>query len=324
MDNHLISIIIPAYNAELYISHSLESCLEQTYSNIEIIVINDGSDDNTENIVNDYVSNYSNIKLISIENSGVSTARNIGINSSSGEYLMFLDADDILCPWAVEHLLDIILIEKADIAIGESISTTNLLDNISKNESIQTTVWNGTEALQKSLADHPLTYSVWAKLYRKEKITDVFFDAKYRIHEDSLFFFMCCTKEPKVIITNEVVHQYYASPDSASRSKFSEKKLDILLVSTEKGNIIQKLYPQFNHMLYNLMIKSKMALLNTLLSSSGYNHIEKECINYIIKYKKYFVPATSFDKKWFFIITHHLYYIFKWYKSKKTVKLNVK
>ena len=317
MNNSLVSIIIPAYNAELYIRYSLELCLKQTYKNIEVIVINDGSTDNTQNIVDEYISNHSNIKLISIKNAGVSNARNMGIKHSSGEYLMFLDADDQLCSWAVEDLLNVIATHSADIVVGGTTAIKSLSDDICRGASSQIIIWEGLEPLKNAIEDHPFANAVWAKIYRKKKIENIFFDTRCRIHEDSLFFFMCCTREPKVVITDEVIHKCYISPNSASRSKFSEKKLDILLAAEEKKKIIEKEYPQFRHEIYNLMIKAKMAVLLQLLSTKGYRCLEKECISYIIKNKKYFIPAIKLDKKWFFIITHHLYYVYKWYKLKK-------
>ena len=317
MDNPLVSIIIPVYNGEDYISYAIESCLKQTYKNIEVIVINDGSVDNTKNIIDDYVSKNNNIKLISIENAGVSNARNLGIRSSLGEYLMFLDADDRLCSWAVEDLLNMILDYNADISVGQSSVVTSLSADISKNEASEIIVWKEIEPLKHSVEDHPYTYSACAKLYRKQKIENIFFDIRYRINEDSLFFFMCCTRQPEVVITTETVYLCYQSLNSASRSEFSSKKLDIGLVLEEKKGILKQLYPEWDDKIYNLEIKSKMTLLVQLLSSRGYRHVEKECIKYIIKHKNHFLPATEFDKKWFSIIIHHLYYPFKLYKRVK-------
>ena len=91
-----ISVIIPIYNMELYLSKALDSVLAQTLKDIEIICINDGSDDNSGNILNEYKNKYENIKIIDQENHGVGYARNVGINNAAGEYLAFLDPDDYL------------------------------------------------------------------------------------------------------------------------------------------------------------------------------------------------------------------------------------
>ena len=94
----LASIIIPAYNAERYISEAIESVINQTYTNWELIIVNDGSTDNTEKIAQSYAQKDSRITYITQENKGVSVARNIGYNASKGDYLGFLDADDYWLP----------------------------------------------------------------------------------------------------------------------------------------------------------------------------------------------------------------------------------
>ena len=91
---NLISIIIPAYNIENYIAKCLDSLLNQTYRNLEIIVVDDGSSDNTGKVIDDYLSKYDNIKVIHKKNAGVSAARNSGIEVASGDYIGFVDGDD--------------------------------------------------------------------------------------------------------------------------------------------------------------------------------------------------------------------------------------
>ena len=100
--NPLVSIVIPAYNASKFIEETIESVKRQKYQNWELIVVNDGSKDNTEDIVSKYVLNDSRIRLINTKNNGVSQARNRGIFETSGQYVAFLDADDV---WLPENLL---------------------------------------------------------------------------------------------------------------------------------------------------------------------------------------------------------------------------
>ncbi len=119
MNNPLVSVIIPAYNAGKYIESAVESVLRQSYTNIELIVVNDGSTDNTL----DVLSHFSDIKILSTSNKGVSHARNVGIDTSKGEYISFLDADDELEINAIEHLLSSCLKWNADICSGLSYTT---------------------------------------------------------------------------------------------------------------------------------------------------------------------------------------------------------
>ena len=115
--NEIVSIIVPAYNAERTINRCIDSILKQSYGNLEIIIINDGSKDSTEEKCMKYIKN-KKIKYIRIKNSGVSNARNIGIENSTGTYIMFVDSDDIILPYVVERAIKLALEHNADIVYG--------------------------------------------------------------------------------------------------------------------------------------------------------------------------------------------------------------
>lgn len=113
-----VSIIVPIYNDEKYIKQCLDSILEQTYTNIELIIINDGSTDNSQNIIEEYKNKFLEIKIINQPNSGVSYARNIGLNNATGEYIMFVDSDDIIAKDYIKQMMDIL--KKNDLDIIKS------------------------------------------------------------------------------------------------------------------------------------------------------------------------------------------------------------
>ncbi len=113
----LISIIIPIYNTSKYLSKCIESAINQTYKNIEIILVNDGSTDDSPNICNHYKNKYKNVKVIHKENGGLSDARNAGINLALGKYILFLDSDDSLDQYAIEKLYENINFYNSDMAI---------------------------------------------------------------------------------------------------------------------------------------------------------------------------------------------------------------
>ena len=224
--NEKVSVIIPAYNAEKYVKECLNSVLNQTYQNIEIIVINDGSKDGTKAILDEYTQAASNIVVIHTENGGVSRARNIGLDNVSGNYIMFLDADDLLVPNAVELLLQDLKNNNADIAVG-------LMDSNVKNvaavcEGTTIAVWKGTEGLEKSLEDNPFTYSSCAKLFKSPALKNVRFIEGRKIHEDSYFVFCSFINQPTVVVRDVYIYKYRTNENSASHAAFSEKYFDIL------------------------------------------------------------------------------------------------
>jgi glycosyltransferase involved in cell wall biosynthesis len=120
----LISIVIPCFNSEQYLSETLESCLQQTYPNWEIIVVDDGSTDASLKIARNYSHYYSGIEVISIENNGQCFARNLGMKKAQGEYIQFLDSDDLLAPQYLEEQLKVLNAYQADLSICGEICFT--------------------------------------------------------------------------------------------------------------------------------------------------------------------------------------------------------
>ena len=113
----LVSIIIPVYNVKEYLKECVESCITQSYDNIEIVLVDDGSTDGSGKICDEFSSKYERIKCIHKKNGGLSDARNYGIENSSGDYVMFVDSDDLISNNIVEELLTLIVDNRADVSV---------------------------------------------------------------------------------------------------------------------------------------------------------------------------------------------------------------
>lgn len=147
-----VSLIIPVYNFENYIAATLESAFRQDYPNLEIIVVNDGSEDKSQQIVSDMLNKHNNLRLINQPNQGVSVARNTGVKASNGEYIIFSDADDLLNPDYVSYLVKNALEYNADISIGTGIYTNYKIGNIkASNRDRNITIIPQKEAIVKML-----------------------------------------------------------------------------------------------------------------------------------------------------------------------------
>ena len=154
-----ISVIIPAYNAERWIEEACRSVLKQTLTNWELIVVDDGSDDRTYEIVGKLTEKNPSIILIHTKNSGVSKARNQGIVEATGEYVIFLDADDRLAPKALEVLYQAITEHQADMAIGWKTDMTQEGELRGCPYQRERRLLIGAESLEYSLRDHPSMYA---------------------------------------------------------------------------------------------------------------------------------------------------------------------
>ena len=183
--NEMISCIIPMYNAELYIDRCIQSVLNQTYKNVEIVVVDDGSKDSSLEIVKKLYHS-DGIKLIQKTNGGVSSARNVGMLEATGEYIFFLDSDDFLPNNSFELLIDKIRQYYADMVIGrdicfnegESIPEDTYCGNVS--------LWEDDTTLVNTLKDFPNTWNVCGKLFKKSFIQSLSYVEGKGIGEDSL------------------------------------------------------------------------------------------------------------------------------------------
>ncbi len=309
--NEKVSVIIPAYNAEKYLRECLDSVLNQTYKNVELIIVNDGSQDGTKDILEEYKSRYSNVQVIHTENGGVSRARNIGLEHADSDYIMFLDSDDLLVSNAIEILLFDLKDNVADIACGLMNSGVSN-GAISCNET-KTAVWKGTEAIEKALEDNPYTYSSCAKLFKRQVLDKVRFIEGRKIHEDSYFVFCTLMNQPTVVVRDVYIYKYRPNENSASHAAFSEKYFDILYFAEEKRKAIEENYPQFLDKAKNMLVKSNIAMLQCLLNTNDkkYKKDIKACIQMVKRYKKYFIPTYPGDERRFKIIVYNLYGIYK-------------
>lgn len=318
MKSELVSVIIPVYNCEKYIVDCVDSVLMQTYDNIEIIIVNDGSTDRTGEILRERYDQNSKCILIEQSNGGVCKARNTGLEVARGEFIMFVDADDALYADSIEILHDMIFEQNADIVSGSCIrfdSNEPIPKGSRDTAPLSISVWKGKEALLKALEDCPSMYACWGKLYRRECVQMIRFCEGRKIHEDSFFVFQCLLQCLTFISATITIYKYRVTPNSASRSSFSEKYFDILFFAQEKVRLVKECFPEFIPLLPNLQIKAYLALLRNLCKTreKKYKCYEEDAVRYIIANKAHFRPAIPGDERFFKIVSKRLYWLYKIY-----------
>lgn len=229
----MISIIIPAYNVENYIETSINSVLNQTYKNIEVIVINDGSTDNTRQILNRFEGKDNRLKIIHKENTGVSDTRNQGIEMATGDYIGFIDSDDEIMPNMYEILYLNIKKYNADIShCGFELRNKNFSKNFNGTGNIH--IQSQKEALVSLLKGDLFEPAIWNKLYRRKMLENVKFDKRVKFNEDLLFNVDAFKNAKKVVFHDLPLYKYIHNPLSASRSTQSyEIQKSVLIVAEE-------------------------------------------------------------------------------------------
>lgn len=217
MAEKLVSVIVPAYNIEKYISRCLDSIIVQTYKNLEIIVVDDGSKDKTVEILDNYEKKDSRVKIIHKENGGVSSARNKGLDIAKGDYIGFVDGDDSIEPNMYEILVKLLEEENADIAhCGYQMIFPNRVDyyyNTGRRKT-QTT----QEGIKDLLSGKMIEPALYNKLYRRELFNSIRLDEKIRINEDLEANYRLFKNSKKSIYYDVPLYHYMIRSSSATKT----------------------------------------------------------------------------------------------------------
>ena len=230
MKDYKISIIIPIYNVEKYLEKCIESCLSQTYKNLEIILVNDGSTDNSKNICELYMKKDKRIVYIEKNNGGLSDARNMGIRKAKGDYFFFLDSDDWINNDSICKLVHSVIKCNSDIVVGCYLETS---EKGTYGENVfgpkKEEVMSGIDSVNKLINEgNSIGVVVWNKLYKKELFDHVIFE-KGKIHEDVYFTPKVLYYAKKVSFINDVVYFYRNDREgSITNKKLSKRNLDSL------------------------------------------------------------------------------------------------
>lgn len=235
--NKLISIIIPVYNTESFIKECIESVLKQTYRNLEIILVDDGSPDGSGHICDVYAERDSRIKVIHKLNGGLSDARNVGIKIAQGKYLIFIDSDDCVAERMVEKLYLAAEEEQADMAMCnfEYIYEKGVERNSSLSDSpIKNEVLLKEEVIDKLFQDKAWYYIVaWNKIYKRELWKDLHYPKGY-IYEDEAVIHRLLNRCNKVVTLEEKLYYYRQVQGSIMHCDNKEKRLDIYFALADR------------------------------------------------------------------------------------------
>ena len=221
-----ISIIVPVYNVEKYLARCLESIINQTYQNLEIICVNDGSTDNSLQILNNYAAKDKRIIVINQENKGLSAARNAGLKRAGGTYVSFIDSDDFVHPQFVEILLYLIKQNQADISVARILKNKtqkNIIPETINKANIHAKIESNPLFSILSHQRYRLRFMVCPALYKTSLIVNhLFIEGIY--FEDYPWIISLMSQNPKTVITNQQLYYYTYNPGSITKTAFTVKK----------------------------------------------------------------------------------------------------
>lgn len=324
----MISIIVPIYNVEKYLRRCIDSILNQTYNDLEIILVNDGSTDLCASICDEYSVLDNRIKVIHKKNGGLSSARNAGLRIASGDYISFVDSDDWIEPHMYETLLKNVINYKAQISSG---GVTDLFEKDDAYIPIKSTfngnieiVYDNKEESIKRFLSSP--WAAWGKIYHKSIHEDIFFP-EGEINEDEAIALKLLNRCERVVYTNESMYNYIKRPNSITTTSFNRSKLDWYKHCKQDLESIEKEYIDLIEYAHERYIRSIMwSIRSMFVSKEDFQSEIKYFIKELKRHKKRIVNNNLIpfkEKLWIMVLTYGSFFN-RGSLFKKLIYLNMK
>ncbi|MFI3165683.1 MAG: glycosyltransferase family 2 protein [Bacillota bacterium] len=303
-----ISIIVPIYNVEEYLGRCINSLVNQTYENIEVILIDDGSPDNCGEMCDKWAQKDARIIVVHKKNGGLSDTRNVGIDVATGDLLMFIDSDDYIRVDMVEVLYNKLIEANADIAICDLLYVDELGNNIldkNTDSRIKDEVITNIDVFNKLTQRHAWCYCIACnKLYKKETFKNIKFPIG-KLHEDEFTVYRILDNAEIVVCISVPMYYYVQRENSITQSKYSIRRLDVCEALVERSMFFvdKKMYDCAKGSLrtaVSILIGARKKLSKEDLSSKRYKEVvklEKKHYIKILKFNKslkYFIHGALF------------------------------
>ncbi|MGN0153773.1 MAG: glycosyltransferase [Lachnospiraceae bacterium] len=276
----LVSVIIPVYNVQDYLKKCLESIINQTYDNLEIIIIDDGSIDDSGKICDEYKKDDKRIKVIHKENGGLSDARNCGIEMATGEYLTFVDSDDYLDLDYVQYLYNLIQKNKCKLSICSLHFYYTGNGKVKHSGNGEIGVLSGKECIEKMCYHDEVDTCAYAKLYHKSLFESVRFP-RGKLFEDIGTSYLLFDQCDKVAYGFEPKYYYVIRSNSIVTSKFNNKKLDLIEMTDRMANYVNNKYPDLNQATLRRCAYARFSTLNQMIGVANIDNLRDEMITYL-------------------------------------------
>ncbi|WP_100012068.1 glycosyltransferase family 2 protein [Lentibacillus sediminis] len=295
-----VSIVVPLYKVEKYIHRCTDSIRNQTYTNLEIILVNDGSPDECGNIAEEYRKKDSRIKVCHKENGGLSDARNYGMREVTGEYTMFVDSDDWIASDMVQSFIKAMTEMEADLVQGAfyyAYDDKLFVDERFFKQNAEPVILNKMNAMKELVINEKVKNFAWGKLYKTSLIQNIPFK-KGVLFEDVFWAHQVMHRVEKLVLLHQPFYYYYQRPDSIVAA-YTPKNLDIMEGLKERHRFLESYFPEFLNESYKLMLKTCLIHYQLLWRNKGKNAMHCQKIKtYIRQNHSYFKNAVEQDKEW--------------------------
>lgn len=283
--NPKISIIVPVFNVESYLNKCIESILCQSFTNFELILVNDGSPDNCGEICEQYALLDNRIKVIHKENGGQASARNTALNVAKGEYIGFVDSDDWIEPDMYEILYEMCI--KYDCDIANITSIIHYGDHGVQKEPYSLIIHNKRQAMETLLVGDLYDEVVWTKLIKSSLLKEVRFKEGI-LYEDTDFTYRVFHECKKICAIGMPKYHYIKHGDSSMAKALKNYKMDALLIYDEMYQFINKHYPELTEIVLLKFADNAIVLLENIMSNPNWAQHKDKYLSVALFLNKYF------------------------------------
>ena len=296
-EKDLISIVIPVYNVQDYLNKCLDSVLNQTYNNIEIILVDDGSTDKSGEICDKYNEKDNRIQVIHKQNGGLSDARNVGIKNARGKYITFVDSDDYLELDYIEYLYNLIKKYNTKMSI-----CSYYIENIKgkrsdSGEGYKEELMSTEDALYRMLVEKGYSVSACAKMYELKLFDDVCYPVG-KLCEDNGTTYKLIEKCEYIAYGNLSKYIYLKRDNSIMNSEFNIKKMDLITLTDEMYSYLKPKYPSLTDALNRRKNYTRFSILRQLVTAkNGNKELENEMAKYILTNRKEIMNNKATPKR---------------------------
>lgn len=267
MEQDLISVVIPVYNVEKYFKRCIDSVLRQTYSNIEIIIVDDGSKDNSGNLCDEYGKKDSRIKVFHKENGGLSSARNFGLEKALGKYICFIDSDDFIDENYIIIMYNKMIKNDADICYCKSTDFTDEANINSKAENEKTFIIDKEEAIKQLLLRNGIIKNYIPRaLYKKILFNNIRFPVGSNF-EDIATTYKILDASKKIIVINKTLYYYFINDSGITQKMKKQDIIDRFDNMNEREKFINQNYPNLRQISDKYMFRIYLVIVKDLIKN---------------------------------------------------------
>ena len=296
--NELVSVIVPVYKTEKYLNHCINSIVGQTYNNLEIILVDDGSPDRCPAICDLWKEKDERIKVFHQVNAGGGQARNLALDKSKGKFVIFVDSDDYIAPFMIEFLYKQFQDDVDIVECGYCITHNDNAEFDEESEGYRWESFVAEEAVLENIKDRMFRQIIWNKMYRKSVVGDVRFPVRKNI-DDEFWTYQVLGNARKVIYTNKVLYAYRQQENSVMHSLNAVRRFQALEAKLQRHEYICKYMPALkNESICNIWFTCLYQGQLLLINSN--KDIWKELTEILKKYpiRNYLNSMSGKEKIW--------------------------